>query len=239
MREERQAVNVSVLGDSISTFEGYNPPANAVYYYTTRLKANHLDTVHDTWWGQVIDHVGGELLVNESFSGSLVAGQGFPAGCCPERSQGLDAHGVCPDAVLVYFGINDYFNCVPLSQGASAHVPDTTCFDGAYAAMVDNVLAAYPDTQMYCATLMRGHIPDSPTWMFPGWRFPTKNASGVALAEYNDVIRQVAHARPDSVHLIDLAASHLTYETIDGLHPTSAGHATMARLWVDRMENQA
>ena len=65
---------VSILGDSISTYEGVsnNTAYNAtigenLVYYTEGL---HGVSLHDTWWQQVIDTLDMELCVNNSWSGS-------------------------------------------------------------------------------------------------------------------------------------------------------------------------
>ena len=80
----------SVLGDSISTFEGYNPPEYNVFYNREKQKVSGVERVEDTWWKKVIDTLGGELLVNNSWSGSLVARQQdqeiyFPSACSEEK----------------------------------------------------------------------------------------------------------------------------------------------------------
>lgn len=50
---------ISILGDSISTYVGYNPYGYAVYYKDDRLCDNDITDVNDTWWKQVIDALGG------------------------------------------------------------------------------------------------------------------------------------------------------------------------------------
>ncbi len=65
---------ISILGDSISTYVGYNPYGYHVYYRDDRLYDNDITSVNDTWWKQVIDAIGGELCINNSYSGSCVAG---------------------------------------------------------------------------------------------------------------------------------------------------------------------
>jgi hypothetical protein len=62
----------SVLGDSISTLQGYSEPKNAEFYDALRMRKAGLHGVEDTWWGQVIARLGGKLLVNNSISGSTV-----------------------------------------------------------------------------------------------------------------------------------------------------------------------
>ena len=77
---------ISVLGDSISTFEGCNPPGYKVYYDIDRQQANAIYIPGKTWWGRVIDALGGRLCVNNSYSGSLVSGAQYHSGCSDERT---------------------------------------------------------------------------------------------------------------------------------------------------------
>ena len=98
----------SILGDSISTFEGCNPTGFRVFYEGERCAATGVREARDTWWAQVVDALGGELLANGSFSGSMVEGAGFPAGDSAERVAALARDRQAPDAVLVFMGINDY-----------------------------------------------------------------------------------------------------------------------------------
>ena len=98
----------SILGDSISTFDGCNPDGFAVYYQGERCEQTSVTSSADTWWSQVIERLGGRLLANSSFSGSLVEGAGFPAGNSQERIDALAEDGVQPDVVIVFMGINDY-----------------------------------------------------------------------------------------------------------------------------------
>ena len=63
----------SILGDSISTLEGYNPPGYNVFYKGDKCEQAKIFEMSDTWWGKVIDYFGGVLLVNNSWSGSRVA----------------------------------------------------------------------------------------------------------------------------------------------------------------------
>ena len=62
----------SILGDSISTFEGISEPKDAAYYNTSRKMSSGIITLSDTWWGQVVEGLKGKLLVNNSWSGSTV-----------------------------------------------------------------------------------------------------------------------------------------------------------------------
>ena len=62
----------SILGDSMSTLEGYSQPRHAAFYDTARKFESGVLRPSDTWWGMVIEHFGGRLLVNHSVSGSMV-----------------------------------------------------------------------------------------------------------------------------------------------------------------------
>ena len=76
----------SILGDSISTFTGFVPAENHVYYEGERLEGTGVLAVADTWWAKVVDRLGGSLLANASFSGSMVEGAGFPRRARPVAS---------------------------------------------------------------------------------------------------------------------------------------------------------
>lgn len=76
---------VSILGDSISTYNGFNPHGYAVFYDEEMQKRNGLNSVYDTWWAKVNQELRAYLCVNNSYSGSRVSGMDFPAGCCLER----------------------------------------------------------------------------------------------------------------------------------------------------------
>lgn len=92
---------LSVMGDSISTFEGYNPYGFAVYYKEDVAYENDLKTAADTWWMQVADYFGWEICVNNSYSGSLVADVGYSSACKEERCSLLSSDNN-PDIILIY-----------------------------------------------------------------------------------------------------------------------------------------
>lgn len=69
----------SVLGDSISTLMGWVPEGWRVHY-EGEVHVDGVESPQDTWWGRVIDHFGGYLVANSSFSGSVVEGYGSSNG---------------------------------------------------------------------------------------------------------------------------------------------------------------
>ena len=98
-------LKVSLLGDSITTFQGFNPENYAVFYEGERAENCGVKKVEDTWWFQVLKELNAELISNNSFSGSLVSGIMFPAGQSDKRIEDLkNDSNESPEAILIYLG---------------------------------------------------------------------------------------------------------------------------------------
>lgn len=227
---------VSILGDSISTYNGYNPDGYAVFYDAEMQKRNGLNSVYDTWWAKVNQELRAYLCVNNSYSGSRVSGPEFPAGCCPERIMNLRTPKYKPNLILIYLGFNDFgygvpISCSPQSNDGKINV---SYFEDAYHQMLTGLRYFYPDAKIVCATLMRTTLKHNNLW-----RFPEKTGK-ICIDDYNNAIRRAA----DYCHmgLADLAKQHLNitelcmndrrYETLDGTHPTAKGHQRIAEEWI-------
>ena len=217
-------MHVSILGDSISTYTGMNPRGYAVYFDEYGSAANGLRDVSDTWWSQVLDAIGGDILVNDSFSGSLVSGTRFPAACCAHRTGNLSWDGVDPDLILIYLGINDYGYCAPVKPAGPSMSDETIFFLPAYKAMLHALHVNYPEATIVCGTLMRAMVPSY------DWTFPEFNQAGTSLGAYDDAIREAA--AEEGALVIDFARCGVRYETLEGLHPTVRGHAQFAEQWL-------
>ena len=68
-------IYVSILGDSISTYQGYGLPGYAVYYQDYYRQVNELTSVYDTWWAKVNQSLHAYICVDNAYSGSKVAGE--------------------------------------------------------------------------------------------------------------------------------------------------------------------
>ena len=132
---------VSILGDSISTYQGYSNNTaynstigdNIVYY--NGYYQNFRD-VNETWWMQMIDETGMELLVNNSYSGDKVCVNGI--------SRALQLHNnenVNPDVICVYLGVNDIIGGCTTAQ-----------FTTNYNTMISGIRNKYPDAEIYLMT---------------------------------------------------------------------------------------
>lgn len=215
---------VSVLGDSISTYEGYNPRGYAVYYDREKQYKNGMNSVYDTWWAKVNQRLRAYLCVNNSYSGSRVTGTGFPAACCEDRLAYLRTDTYSPDIILIYMGFNDFGNGVKIKR-KNAYAKDFLSFAYAYDFVITRLKELYPDSEIVCGTLMRSVLYRNREWIFP------ERHAGVSLEDYNDTIRRICNKR--KCFVADLAASGLRYETLDGSHPTAEGHKTLADAWTE------
>lgn len=144
----------SILGDSISTLAGYNPKGYKVFFDGESCEKSGVEKMQDTWWGKVIDFFGGELLVNNSWSGSRVTrlpnnDNLFPSGCSDERTGGLHINGVKPDVIIVYLGTNDWAFGAEL-DGTRLLIDKSNMqyFAAAYETMLEKTKTNYPNAEI-------------------------------------------------------------------------------------------
>lgn len=217
----------AILGDSISTLQGYNPEGFNVYYKEEICNSSGVNADTDTWWGKVIDAHGGSLLVNNAWSGSRVTampqGNGlFPSGCSDERTSQLHKGDIMPDVIIVFLGFNDWSNGVDIgSDGTRLLAPiHFNAFDEAYEAMVGKLRTNYPNAELWCCTLPQTYIASKPQFVFP------EAFAGIHIEKYNDVIRNLSDEYP--IKVIDLYRSGCKYDSMDGIHPTKHGMQQIA-----------
>ena len=95
------APKISILGDGISTFEGYTPRLGS-FYSPSYVSYSGFDSAEGTWWMQAIKKLGGSVLCNNSFSGSYVSYLGHYAAMLPGRIRNLATEEDSPDMILIY-----------------------------------------------------------------------------------------------------------------------------------------
>ena len=235
-------MNISIMGDSISTYEGFIPTGYELFYTAEKRAANGIESADDTWWMQVLHAMGAQLLVNNSYSGSQVTGEEFPCASGIERTGALgkaacDATSVpsssspiAPDVILVYIGVNDFGFDVPCDREYAA-TPDEPTFRDAYATMLRRMQANYPDARIVCGTVLKPRKAFDPTWSFDEkWSHLTP------LDEFNERIRIVAAECGADVADLAAAAGSPAYDVEDDLHPNTPGHAQIAALWISELE---
>ena len=224
--KEQQIKYFSVLGDSISTLEGFSYPHDAVYYTDGRKHETGVFSPEDTWWGQVIAHFGGSLLVNDSFSGSTAVQSPLcfvPSyGCSDERTSYLHKGEICPDVIMIFLGTNDRGIHAKPQATEDADVNDLSVFSTAYATMLQKLRANYPKAQIWCLTLPVSTWSANPDFAFP------HTVSGTHVQEYCDAICNCAAQY--GCRSIDMYKQTLAspYDTVDGWHANAEGMKTLA-----------
>lgn len=206
-------LHVSVMGDSISTYAGYNPKDYAVYYDLYTQRVNKMGSARDTWWSIVLNKLHAELCVNGSYSGSKVSGREFPAAESADRISVLKREdGISPDMILVYIGFNDF--------GCAVNLND---FTDAYENMLSRLKEQYTSSEVICGTIMKTYIKCNPLWKFP------EVYNGVKIDDYNEAIKSACSRQ--AVIVADTAEAGI-YETLDCTHPTVKGHSEIADAWM-------
>ena len=100
---------IAILGDSYSTFEGFIPPQNAIWYHARPDRSQtDVDDVMQTWWWRTINEGGYKLGVNDSWSGSTICNTGYGDEDYSDRSfmSRVTKLGN-PDIILIFGGTND------------------------------------------------------------------------------------------------------------------------------------
>ena len=216
-------MKISILGDSISTYQGYNPVGYSVFYNEEMQKKNGLESVNDTWWKQLINYYNFDLCSNNSYSGSQVSKKYKHSTNNIERIKLLKGNNEDPDIVLIYIGCNDYIRGTKIKHN-NLFSHDINYFYDAYDEMLKNIKKLFPNTKIVCGTLMKSYILDYDKFIFP------ENYCGIPFEEYNNTIKDLANK--NNCFIADLNNQGLRYDTHDGTHPTKLGHMEMCRAWV-------
>ena len=177
---------VSILGDSISTFPGYSSNTehnstignNVGYYGGGKYGVN---SAEDTWWKQVADTLGMEVLVDNAWGGACIFQPRAPHGPASvgygDRCVNLhnDHTGEEPDVILVFVGTNDFSYYQSTLGTAEAVDYDTLITDNgdgsftyatpistceAYAIMLHKMQHRYPEAEIICMNLLARRSPD-------------------------------------------------------------------------------
>ena len=251
---------LSMIGDSISTFEGWSNVAPAATgsgkcYYPKPF----LTDVRQTYWMKLCERTGMKLLVNNSYTGSRCANKGngpVVATGANDRCKQLHKNGINPDYILINIGTNDFdgmdgsnetmgtWNGRGENYPANPDSQSPTSFREAYAVMLHRLRKNYPLAKIFCCTVPCGDN--------KGGGYDEFNGAGYNLVEFNDAIREIATAY--GAHIVELATSGLDYWTLstlygdyDGnptgvttykLHPSEAGMERYYEIIRSAMENE-
>lgn len=215
---------ISILGDSISTFEGYIPKADGfnLEHLARYPQDNLLKDVNETWWMQVITCLDAKLGINDSWRGATVSGAApVTTGTTGEnasmanltRIQNLGSNGT-PDIILFYGGTNDLAHVSKVGSFDSSTAPTTVDlttkkWDNLADGYVNTLLRLqyfYPDAQIVCLL---------PT-------YTTSYYSNNKLAQGNEVLADICEHY--GVSYVDLRECGIDISDLpDGIHPGEVG----------------
>ncbi len=221
-----EGVTLSILGDSISTFENWIPYGYNNFY----PMSGEVTDINDTWWIRVFDDTGMKLCANASSAGSTCTGDSTDAenpqaGCSDFRITDLsDSNGVYPDMIVVFMGTNDLLSNVPLGENDGSTAVEEGLIDNfadAYSLILDKLETYYPGSRIYCCTLLQvgDYGTDTPY-------IPFTNGQGLTAEDYTNQIWTIAENK--GVSVVDLyhcgiEIDNLQQTTSDGVHPNPEG----------------
>ena len=232
--EQLQGKTVSILGDSISTFEGISNGTAAqtsnstigegsAHYGEktdgTPLRGDVL--LKDTWWYQTAEELGLRILVNNSWNGTCIYEARFGSeGAYVDRCVQLhddtgENAGEEPELIFIMMGTNDFTNFPETLDQASE----------VYESMLRKMKARYPMAEIYCLSLLPRREENS-----LGTGQPT---------EFNQKLQDVV--KDEGCVWVDLTTSDITPENEvfdryfheSNLHPNAAGMDVITRCLVD------
>lgn len=239
--DNRKIINglkLSILGDSISTFDGYsnditsnttlgsNVPRYGLKTSTLSSIDTTLSSVDETYWMKTINDLDMELCVSNTWRGTRVTTTGttYPKNSsgCLTRSVNLhnDIKNEDPDIIVVYMGINDLDHEVTLgsfnelseiyNNETKEYTVDTNIFAPSYAMMIHKILTRYSNSDIY----IMNHLPNHYGFVEATnvWNEQIKYISDYFNCNYVDIFNKTG-------------INWDNYRTYlhDGLHPNKTG----------------
>lgn len=236
-----EGLDLSIFGDSISTYYGYIPEGFGMFY----PESGELTDVSQTWWMKLLDDTGMELCSNDSSAGSTCVGFSMSVddpryGCGSYRlSELAGEQGKIPDVIIIYMGTNDLLKDIPLGDNDGTRwvaEGEIENFSDAYCLMLDKIASNYPISQIYCCTL-----PPIGIWGTEEPFVTFTNQLGLTSEDYSEWIRIIA--RNKGIPVIDLyqcgiEIDNLHIMTSDGVHPTPDGMECVERAMLDGLKGR-
>lgn len=226
---------LSVLGDSLSTFDGWIPEGYGVFFPFD----GEVTDVEQTWWKMLQEDMGMELCGNSSSSGSTCAGDSLSTdnpwyACSDYRiTELVGKGGIYPDVIIVYLGTNDLLTAVPIGENdGSQPVEEGTIenFSDAYSLILDKLEAQYPSAYIFCCTLT-----EIGEWKEESYE-TFVNRLGLTYEDYNAQIEIIAETRDHPVIYLQycgISVDNMEQYVSDGVHFNPGG----MKLIRDEMKN--
>lgn len=205
---------LSILGDSISTYQGVSndEKTNAMLFYNPVFYREPFP-LEKTYWMLLINKLGMELCVNNSWSGGNLSDTGNPDSGVNRVRYLATNDGEKPDYIIVFMGINDLGRNVPVNR-----------FEADYTQTLTTIKECYPGAKVCCVNL-----PD---------RCPYFKSRTVL---FNQAIDHAVANAGEGFFVADLFGSELNNDvyydnTLDWLHPAESGARMIFEVVADAFE---
>ena len=146
-----QGKTYSILGDSISTYEGYVPYQNEGNENKVYYPKGDVDSVEKTWWKMLENKTGLTLIKNQSLGSSDVSTSN-DANRASFVTRCTDL-GDSPDYIFIYGGTNDIYHNREIGINhffSTIEELDTTKFADAYDKMLRLIKENYTESKIIC-----------------------------------------------------------------------------------------
>ena len=222
-------IKIAILGDSISTYEGYingiNGETKGLAHYNSTVMS-----VNETWWMRVANNKGWKVINNESIGGTTVSWDGsteygiigigkdyYMAG--DSRINNIGKKGT-PNKLFIFAGVNDIFSeesayNINIGSISNVSIGNTTTFASAYATMLNKIKTKYPSTEIIC---LAPYVP-----------LTKKTNTTTRTNQVSDIIINLA--KKNNLRYVDLRKIKFeNSDFTDGTHPSSSGMKKIADL---------
>lgn len=217
---------VSILGDSISSYDGFIPSG-----YTPFYPEKDITDPNKTWWQIALTSTGFTLGTNGSSGGCACVGNSTSDDIVvASTNRRINALGDNkePTKIIVYLGTNDLLGSYALgSNDGTADVAEGSIdnFADAYTLILSKIKSRYPDAKIYCCTPATIYTWDTGSFA------PAVNGNGDTVNSFNSVIKTIAGNKGATV--IDLQSCGIDGSNVntmlqDGVHPTTEGMKLIA-----------
>lgn len=208
----------SILGDSISTFEGYIQEADHSWY-PKEPDFNNVQSVDETWWKMFEAEFGSAVDVNNSYSGSPIAyddwNDGVDSGAKTWSFIGRSGNVGNPDLILVFGGTND--SSIINSHGG-------TVGEYKYSGWTEDDLTAYRPALAYLLNKLKTDHPSAQiVLMLGGWIIESVKDSTHTICDYYNVPCveltgvSMANGHPDKDGMVTIKNQLIAFMAENGL----------------------
>lgn len=191
---------VAILGDSYSTFEGYIPEGNEIWYFAhENLEQTDVNDVCQTWWWQLCSKGGYKLGVNDSWSGATIGYTGYNDDDYSPRSFNTRIPRLGhPDIILIFGGTNDSWCGAQVGNYKYADYKraDLYTFRPAMARLLQEAAKRYPGTKVY--VIINSELRDDIT---ESMQTICKH-EGVEYIQLHDIAKQNGHPNREGMTAI-------------------------------------